>query len=287
MGFQKLTVSHLPGWVAVVLLTPVVLSLAACHDSEPLAVTPPWVSTGAVPSAGTLTYRYEWGVEGVQFSPSEGTWSVQTDLGYEVVVERGYVVSASVQLTECEQHAGVMGRFWESLGLIPRARAGHGGRRNPAAITQGVTESLVSLTDREAGSAHALSASYCGVHYLVAPGDAATRFLPENPQMVDRTLYVEGRWRAPGSSEWVAFVVDTSLNWGILTKLYPPGLYQYEGEERVVDTSKGGALVVVRRNAAWLFDGIDFQGLTEKQLSTRLLNAFFEATEIAVFVSVS
>lgn len=65
--------------------------------------------------------------------------------------------------------------------------------------------------------------------------------------MIDRSLYITGTYRAPGSTSDVPFTVDSSLAWGALLALLdlPP-------------TATNHLTVVIGRPLATLFDDLDF-----------------------------
>tara|TARA_B100000674_G_C37582831_1_gene797156 strand:- start:14 stop:715 length:702 start_codon:yes stop_codon:yes gene_type:complete len=229
-----------------------------------------------------VRYRYEWDRTGIETLSEGGPWFVVNDLGYTVTVDSGFLVSASVQLSQCEEETSTIGYLWNALFGIGSARAGHSSEYNPAAITTGVVESLTMMPDIDAGTVTELAERFCSVHYLVAAGDKETRSLPPDVQMVDRSLWIEGTWRAPGSDEVVPFEVDTAMAWGLLKGLYPPGYFERAEALFQFDADESGALVVVRRRVREFFNGVDFAELTPKALPTRVLAAMFDATEIAV-----
>jgi hypothetical protein len=259
----------------------------ACSASETMpsdTLDGVWESAAAVPEAGSIRYRYEWDLEGVSLADDGASWTVVTDLGYEVTVHESYFVSASVQLTQCVEEEGILGRVWSTLFGIPSARAGHSSEYNPAAVTLGIVERLNQLTNVDAGTTTELTERFCSVHYLVAAGDKETRALPDAIQMVDRSLYVQGTWKAPDSDVVVPFTVDSALGWGALTELYPPGSYKTPGAQFEVEPVDAGVLVVVRRRAQVMFDGVDFASDGENVLPTRILSAMFAGIEIGVIV---
>jgi len=192
-----------------------------------------------------------------------------------------------VQLSQCEEEETTLGSIWNALFGIATARAGHSSEYNPAAITTGVVERVNELKDIEAGTAEGLTERFCTVHYLVAAGDKETRELPESLQMVDRSLFFEGTWRAPNTDDHVPFTVDTALAWGLLKNLHAPGSFEVPDSELELELGEIGVLVVIKRRARALFDGVDFANLQQKVLPTRILSAFFDATEIGVLVSES
>ena len=258
------------------------LGLSCTAGPDPTAPdVSPWRGLGEVPSAGSARYIYAWDMTGVEVVGEDGAWATMTDLGYRVTVVAGYVVSASVQLTACPADDSSTA-WWRQLIGVPAARAGHGTEGNPAAVTQALVERLHATATREIGTVNALSDRLCGVHYLVGPADRDSLDLPESPQMVDRSLYLEGRWRAPGSDVEHPFVVDTAMSWGVLSELYPPGRFRDAGAQREVDTASGGVLVVIGRRAATMFDGIAFAEQTERTLPTRVLDGLLTSTELAI-----
>ena len=270
------------------LLALILASLSACSgesagEDDAHGASTAWESDASPPVAGSIRYRYEWDLDGVKRDPASPGWTVDTDLGYEVTVTEGYLVSASVQLTQCPEEESAASRVWDAFFGIPSARAGHSSEFNPAAVTLGVAESLLDLAPFEAGTVTGIEERFCSAHYLVAPGDKDTRLLPKGSiNMVDKSLYLQGTWRRPGSTAAELFTIDTSLSWGELSSLYPPGQYQVEGAAFEAEPGTVGSLVVIRRRPATMFDGVDFETVTDKEFATRVLSALFESLEIGV-----
>jgi hypothetical protein len=259
--------------------------LSMCVASNPLQDSSDTALEGWIPSAqGQIQYLYGWSTDRIVFNEDASGWQVETDLGYAVSVNRGYLVSYQMQIVPCADATGTE----ETIGWIERvfsvqvARAAHSEEFNPAAIYTSYVESLSDPRELDAGIREGSDESFCQSHYLIARAENETVSLPEDLTMVDRSLYIEGTWRAPGSAEDIPFIVDTSSAWGALNNLFGPDEYNMEGREIEVNPTDGSVLVLVKRDLGALFDGIDFMALSEAQLVTHLLKSIFAGIEISI-----
>ena len=214
----------------------------------------PRVDAGTRPDSGlgadTISYHLSWETDGAERLES-GAWRIRTDLDYEVELRAGHLVSHSVQLVECpEESMGL--RLQRILGLGV-AHAGHGDAANPVEVYEPLVESLTELGRVHFGSRETTGATYCRIHYLVARAlEAETRELPD-PELVGRTLRLEGTWRRGGEGA-VDFAFETGLAWGALRDIADGP----EAEPFQLDSRQGGARVDVERQLATVFDGLDF-----------------------------
>lgn len=165
-----------------------------------------------------------------------GAWTTVTDLGYRVTVERGGLVNYSAALVEC---------------LDAR---GHGSSINPTQTTRAVFESLTSPAPGLLDARTFTASRFCHAHYLVARSDDDTLGLPEEPALAGLSLWVAGRYQAPGAEEGdeVPFEIAATSPFGALFEL-PTG-DMAEGSDEPMR-----ATIVIERELDTLLDGVDFE----------------------------
>jgi hypothetical protein len=262
-------------------------SLTACW--RPLAVLLTAVTyagcrSGTVPAAShAVSYRLEWSWNGATVEASGG-WQTVNDRGYRVRLERGYLVDYSMELVECPKEALQSGldASWPWL-PVRSAWAGHMPTTpNPAAIHTPHIEALHAPTDFEVGSLPLAAQRYCRIHYLIARANRSAVGLPEDVDMVERSLYVRGTYQSADAPEPRPFELATSAANAVLTQLFPPGQYGVKGAAFVVDTGRENARVVMHRQLGTLFNGVDFAAQPGARIERQLLQNLIDGTQIAV-----
>ncbi len=233
----------------------VVACQAAAFDYDP--------ATGV--SLDRVRYRLTWDATGTE-PAAGGGWTTTTDLGYEVEVTRGYLVSYAVTLAQCESTATA------SLLPVAPAMAWHGEANDPS-IAGDVVEPMVGSRELDLDVAFD-AADYCRVFYLVAAADGATSHLPDDVGMELTSLYLEGSWRAPGGA-WTPFAVRTELAGGVLEEI---------GDVLVDLTDGTGADVEIQRPMATLFDGITWPDATDDVVAWDVLSNLRGGTLITATV---
>jgi len=232
----------------------VVACQAAAWDYDP--------DTGV--SLESVRYRLTWDTGSVT-AATGGGWVTTTDLGYQVRVTRGYLVSYAVTLAQCPQTTA-------SLLPVAPAMAWHGEENDPS-IAGDVVEPMVGAGELDLDLAFA-AAAYCRVFYLVAAADGATTHLPDDVGMESTSLYIEGSWRLPGG-DWTPFAVRTDLAGGVLEEL----------GDVLVDLRNGtGADIEIQRPLATLFDGIAWPDATGDDLGWAVLSNLRRGTIISATV---
>jgi len=247
--------------------------------------------SGCAPTSGSpppteIRYELGWRAQGASDAASaSGGWQVTNDLGYRVRVERGYVVSRSMELVECPRDARAPSAAlaWLAGALGPSlAHAGHSSLLpNPAAITTPLVESLTAPRQLVAGRVAVVPQAYCRAHYLVARAERDARDLPADVDMVGKSLLLEGSYLAPGATDPVAFRVATSIANGALLDLAAPGAPPSPGS-RAYDGAAGVVRVTIERDRAHLFDGIGFASASEQDVARRVLGNLIAHTRVAV-----
>jgi hypothetical protein len=234
--------------------------------------------------AGSIRYELGWLTEGIDPSDSGDSWSVTTDSGVWVRVDSGYLVSYSMELLECEDSAAG-GIAWDWLGFLAfsDAHAGHDTSViNLVAIAEPFVESLTDFGPSVFGTTVAEGAVYCDAFYLVAKALRESRQLPEETQMVGRSLFVTGVFREPNSQEEVEFVVDTAGADGLLSGLaLSPPPSNVSSTTRYESKSEA-ALVRVERNLSSLFNGLDWNLLGQEEFSRAVVRNLIDDAVVSI-----
>ncbi|MCA9517270.1 MAG: hypothetical protein KC635_20160 [Myxococcales bacterium] len=245
------------------------------------------VSTGEDAGAGyvlsSARYVTDW-AWGAAVPGDDGLGFVVTnDLGYEVRVTRGWLVSYSASLAECTRSAAGGTTTAGAAGLLGElfgggvARAGHGGDIDPSITEAPMTESLATPGETDLGTVDFVSASYCYLHWVAAAASEYTRDLPDDVDLLGEALHLEGTWRAPGSDEAVPFVWTSPIANGLLVDL---------DDVALAAPPEGAAHAEVRfvhELDAW-FDGLDLATMTESAVGRALMVAISTVTVAEVVI---
>jgi hypothetical protein len=186
---------------------------------------------------------------------------VTSNLGFEVRVERGFVVDTSASLVDC---LGPGGDVWRPAGerassrlaraLVGVAHAGHSQVADPSSLARATLTDLTTADgDRVAGETRFPEARYCHVHLVIAGGAAPSPYTATLPT-VDTTrtsLYVRGAFRRAGG------------------ELRPLELRSASADALLVDLPSvvegpltgRAAVVVLERRLATMFDDVALDAL--------------------------
>ncbi len=261
-------VPGLPAWVAAVVCA-AALTAVACHGSKG---DPAGVQVTAA------TYVHRWDRSGLApAAPGQAptgardAFVLKSNLGYEVRVDRGFLVDTSASLVDC---LGEGGDLWktrkaarapgraaaEALTLalgIGVAHAGHSQAPDPSSLARATLTDLTRADgERTVGETRFVEARYCRVHLVMAGGAAPSAYTATFPDLdTTRTsLYVRGAWRRPGTGHatWQPFELRSAAAEAVLLDL-----------PAVVEGPIAGktAVVVVERRLATLFDDVDLAAL--------------------------
>jgi len=250
--------------------------LVVCGVDEPQEISP---------SPHTVSYTFDWQSEDAVIG--DGSITLQTDLGYEVVITSAYAIAYTVLMVECpdeEEPVDVPGMgqwLWELV--TPRAAwAGHSyGNGNDAAIGVPHTEDIMEQEPVELGRITVNPGSYCQFFYLVGRADSVTVGLPEELDLSGLSIYLAGTYRSP-EGEPQDFEIYTTRAYALISDLYAPGDYAQSEKAFELDTGTQGAAVTVTRNLDRLFDGVDFETMNTDQQATRVLTQLIDHAELSV-----
>jgi len=222
-------------------------SLVACVDSveEP------------VDAVELTSARYEttWVLDGVTLRQGGG-WTVTADTGTVVTVDTGYLVNYQASLVPC---VDLRPSLDEQIGST--SQYAHGDVPDPSATPTPLLEKLANPGATELADITMVADRYCGAHYLIARGNLDTVPLPADVLMIGRTLYLSGSYQQPGEEHATPFVVDTDLAHARLDTL------------DALDVMGEGnhAEVVIRRDLARMFDGVEFDTGGEQERALQIL----------------
>ena len=145
-------------------------------------------------------------------------------------------------------------------------------------IIPGHIENLAKPRLRTTQSRRPPPTRFCRVHYLIARAERDAAGLPFRHQMVGVSLFVRGYRQSINDAQPVAFSIETKAANGVARQIALAA-----GDQGLeVDTARGNATATVTRKLATLFDGVDFDAMTERQASWELLKRVIEGTEITV-----
>jgi hypothetical protein len=254
-------------------------ALSACHGAA--------ASPGDTPAPHAVRYTLAWATpaaaQPVAAQPAMPGWETTSDLGYRVRVTRGWLTSYSMELVECPKSAAVavpLRQAAEAWSLLEApAWAGHlSGTPNPAAIRPMQVESLTETETRDVGRVVLQPQAYCQVHYLAARAGPDAIGLPKDFDMLDTTLHVEGSYRAPGAEGETPFTIHTASAYGQLFD------HLADGAAVQFDSGRHDAHVIVRRDRARLFDGVDFAKMAERQQGLQALKALVDHVHVELLI---
>ncbi len=248
------------------------LSLLRCDIPSP-------ATTAQTLSTGELIYRLQWELGAAQPSPDGLGWVVDTDLGYTVHVESGWISTYSVQLIECEDQDDAhthddddLAALWNAVAGSGVAWAGHSGETDASISTAGVVETLDgTMTAELAAVTVTNSTRYCEAHWLAFRADDTVQG-NDDGSLDGRTLWLTGTYRAPGDDVDSPFIIETSLGNGVIL-----------GLPTVIDTASTGAVITVRRELGRLFDGVEFATDADARIEQRILANLVASASVVVY----
>jgi hypothetical protein len=172
-------------------------------------------------------------------------------------------------------HHGLLGASTELGVASPWLIAeGHSsGEDDPSAWVFAGVESLIDPAVVESEPIELASARYCQAHYLLAPISDASQGLAEaqaglsliDPELslVGASVVILATWEPPGGGEATPFVLRSEQGYGKILEL--------EITEALRELDDAEIEVVIRRELAGMFDGIDFASAEPDDASWQLL----------------
>ena len=206
----------------------------------------------------SYTLTWKWG--SAKPHPAGG-WTVTNDLGYEVHVTEGLLITRNLELLPCHMMPPqTPAALWRLL-APPTAYAGHGSLLpNQSKIQSSYQEDLATPGDLKTEIRIVTDPEYCQGHYLVARAKGV------GPG--GKTLVIAGTWRKQGSGEPVPFRIESSFAYGEIKDLL---LADRAGPMRRLIV--GGIHVRVERSLESLFRRIDFASSSEHERGIQILRS--------------
>lgn len=256
-------------------------------------------SADGAPSVGEIVYRFDWDLSGVDVADDGIGVALTNDLGYRIEVDLGYLVTFSTELVECpsadaqeedtaqdeleeEDHEDFpdAARWLGHIFGMGVAHAGHSSLDpNPAKLTVRLVEHLHVPASSEVGRVTAEGDRYCQIHYLAGKTMKDRANPAADVDMIGRSLYLVGRVQAPGAESFTELLVDADFANGVLLDLPESGGTVEAG---VIDTAVEGATVTLVRSMATLFDGVDFDGMSDAEVANQIMKALVAGVSVEV-----
>jgi hypothetical protein len=233
------------------------------------------------PSAHRVGYALDWNTDGVVPTPGGRGWTTSNNLGYEVELIVGYLSTYSITFVPCDDDPAahklpVVGALDAWMG-VRSAYAGHSSETmDPALLVPGIVEDLAEPRRYQTDTRLPPPTRFCRVHYLVARAERDAGNLPTGHQMVDVSLYVEGKRKASAAEEWTPFRIETRSANGVVHDVAA------DGEAFEANTAIGSPTATVTRKLSTLFDDVDFDAMSDKKISWELLKRVIEGIEVTV-----
>ena len=196
---------------------------------------------------GDVSYRSSWFWGRAKAHRSGRGWRTTNDLGYEVHVRAGRVVTRNLELVPCHvpSESMSMARLWE-LFRPPAVHAGHASMLpNASRISKSFEDDLGDPKPREIEVRRVRDPEYCQAHLLVAR--------PSGTAPSASSVEVSGTWKKKGGGR-SSFEIDGRVSYGELKDLRA-----LSGGEPEAQSIIGGVRVELRRRLDTLFDGVDFE----------------------------
>jgi len=190
-----------------------------------------------------------------------GNKTFKTTEGVQITLKKAYLVMWSVKLeTDCSSSNFAQWFDW----IIPQAFA-HA-QETP---TQLGVPNVIDLLSEDGnflklGDIYPPPATYCGATVELMKADEDTQYLPKEPSMLNKVLYIEGDYIPIGKSEAIPFVID-------LVKTPRPRNLKLPSF-LLLSSSNRSAQINFQINYDRWFDGVDFNTLSQESQKDFLLN---------------
>jgi len=190
------------------------------------------------PALSAITWTLGWQLNGASLD-GDAPLTMVTDLGYEVTIDKGFVVTSLVSLVPCEADTGLAQAMnW----FVSTAHASHPPFNDPSLVDLHAKESFTPPRNAELPTVEFDRRVYCSVYWLIARG--ATGGDLENT-----SFRATGNWQRDGKTGPLS--VDTNFARAYIADLPPmrPDAHAAHG--------------VVNRSIGTMFNGIDLETANE------------------------
>lgn len=217
-------------------------------------------------STTELVYLLDWNTEGVILE--DGLLMFTNDLGYNIELHNGYLVTYSAELVTCEETSAL---DWLNDTFLPQtAHAGHGGDDpDQSKSTNIIVESLTVPESTVLDQLFLNETSYCNLHYLVGPG-ADYAMTPSVDELESQSLFLSGVYYAPNSEIAIPFEIETDLAWGQLNAIEELTLHD------------GHVQVTITRNLGSIFDRLDFAEFDAAEGGVTILQNLMDGLTVVI-----
>ena len=202
---------------------------------------------------------------------SAGGWQVSTDLGYEVHVTGGRLVTRNLELIPCHSVPQQSAQAGVARWFLPvPALAGHSSLTpNESKISRSYEEDLSAPGKTFLEGRTVTDPEYCRAHYLIAR--------PTGSGPGTLALEVEGGWSRGAGGGSQPFSIRSPVAYGQFL-----GLHSSEGGNLARRMIVGGIDLTVRRSLDTMFDGVDFANGNLDAAGARIMRTVVAGTEIVV-----
>jgi hypothetical protein len=215
----------------------------------------PYPDVGEFPPPGFVDYFLHWQLSSLLIQTD--SWTTESNLGYEVRVESGWLSNYRVTLAACPA-TGFL-NFIDRL--MPRAHANDGGSIDDSESTSGVAEDLVAFSNQQWIRRPLQNHDYCKFHHLIARADETVLMRPTAVDLNRTTLMIRGI--AMRGNVATPFDVSSAFAHGSLHTLNEL-LLMHQSKVDLSGTER--VQVIIERHPAHWFDDIDFEAIQDRQL---------------------
>jgi len=186
----------------------------------------------------------------------------ENDEGYTVDIDHAYIVIEEVELVPCEATASAA--ILKFLDPVHTAHAHTTSTPTKSGVPFVVDASEAMEAAGSVGEVSPPPALYCSLKVTIGPADGDAEGLPESPDMVGKSLYIEGTYDDEGA---VAYTIQSSDS---LTVDIP--FRNTDGDEAPLDLTEVGLHTVTIGSTydTWL-DGVNFGTQTTGQMAAAAL----------------
>ena len=194
--------------------------------------------------------------------------------GVDIVLEQAWVVLWSQTLTaDCggPEFVRLPGRWLDWWISSAQAHAGSDPRVQP--VPHAIELVAESGTRRALGAIHPPPGIYCGVRVDLRRADSDTVGLPENPPLLERSVFLQGRYRTNAMQAPAPFVFETGRTLIPAQRLFPTPL--------TLSADQPHARVTLRIRYDRWFDGVELSRLDDPTQQDLLLYNISASVELA------
>jgi hypothetical protein len=222
-------------------------------------------------SSGTIHYALAWDTSGVRRDGK--VWVFQTNLGYTVKLEQGFINAYGVQLMACpHSHSwleSLLAGLEQASGV---ALAGHSQGQDPAALQENTIQNLLEPQSVRFKAVTVHEPNYCKGYFV------ATRATPNsknlNAVMAGKSIFLQGTYSKNGITK--PFNISSQNAFGDTHKLFNSSV-----EVHVGISSEPIRITFIQRLKG-LFDNLEFESDSEFTRSMTVLRNFNSQIRVVV-----